>query len=269
MCKATWPYHSLGDPRKPTLLFLHGFMGSGLDWLPIAKYFKNDYFCIMPDLPGHGNNLNFEMNQVLDYSTLTEGLLVLLETNHFDQVSLIGYSMGGRLALYFAIHYAEKIKHLILESANPGIDDLQARSQRAQVDLQRSKLIEDGGIESFVDQWYQMEIFGSMQRQDKLFKAMKTARKENKSLWMAKFIRELSPGLQPTLWNQLSDLSMVTMLIAGALDEKYVRIVSKTAEKISQVTVRVIPNVGHSTHFEAPRDFCTIVANFLSEPFQE
>ena len=265
MSTAPWHYHAIGNPDNPTLLFLHGFMGNGRDWLPIAKHFEDDYYCVMPDLPGHGKNLEHRIDELLGYSTLAKGLLGILDISHSDQVSLIGYSMGGRLALYFATHYGEKVRHLILESVHPGLIDLQARSHRAQVDLQRSNQIEDNGIESFVDSWYQMAFFGSMQNQPEAFTAMKIARKENVPKWMAKVIRELSPGLQPALWDKLSNLSMVSLLIAGAQDDKYVNIVHKTAEQIPQAVFSVIPNVGHNTHFEAPKEFCKRVTKFLGD----
>ncbi len=263
MRTAPWPYLESGNPDNPTLLFLHGFMGDSRDWLPITQHFEKDYYCVMPDLPGHGKNLNLRIDQVLGYNSLAKGLLSLLEIIHADQVTLIGYSMGGRIALYFALQHAKKVRHLILESAHPGLVDPQARTHRAQDDLQRAVQIEEYGIESFVDHWYQMEFFGTLEQQPEAFAVMKTARKENDARWMAKVIRELSPGIQPALWDQLSDLNRATLLIAGARDSKYTRIVNKTAEKISQASVSLIPNVGHNTHFEAPKVFCTQIAIFL------
>jgi 2-succinyl-6-hydroxy-2,4-cyclohexadiene-1-carboxylate synthase len=265
MRTAPWPYLASGNPDNPTLVFLHGFMGDGRDWLPIAQYFEKDYYCVMPDLPGHGKNLKLEIDQVLGYDSLAKGLLRLLKTIDSDQVTLIGYSMGGRIALYFAIQHAKRVRHLILESTHPGLIDQQARTDRAQIDLQRSHQIEDHGIESFVDHWYQMEFFRTLEQQRGAFAAMKIARKENEAGWMAKVIREMSPGIQPTLWGQLSEVSMATLLIAGARDRKYTHIINKTAEKISQAAVSVIPNVGHNVHIEARKEFCTQVTNFLEE----
>ncbi len=265
MRTAPWPYLVSGNPDNPTLLFLHGFMGNSRDWLPVAQYFKNDYYCIMPDLPGHGKNLRLAMDDVLGYHSLAKGLLGLIEHIHTDQVFLIGYSMGGRLALYFAIHHAKQVQRLILESTHPGLLDQQARVQRAQVDEQRANQIQAYGIKSFVDHWYQMDLFRSMQQQPDMFAAMKLTRMENTARWMAKVIRELSPGLQPALWNRLNEVSMATLLISGAQDAKYTHIMQKIAGKIPQARVNVIPNVGHSTHFEAPKIFFTRVTNFLAE----
>ena len=50
------PLHTitLGNPSLPRIVFLHGFLGSGSDWLPVTRELQNDYCCLMVDLPGHG-----------------------------------------------------------------------------------------------------------------------------------------------------------------------------------------------------------------------
>jgi len=263
MSTTPWPYITAGNHDNETLLFLHGFMGSGRDWLPIAHHLEKDYYCVMPDLPGHGKNLNLAMDEPLGYNSLAAGLLSLAEKINIDKVSLIGYSMGGRLALFFAIQYAEKVQHLILESAHPGIIDEQARRKRAQIDEQRANQIRHFGIKAFVDSWYKMDFFRSMQQRSDEFAAMKIAREKNSPLWMAKVIHELSPGLQPALWDQLPKVMMDVLLIAGAQDSKYANTLKKAAQKLPQATINVIPNAGHNTHFEATKTFSKQIADFL------
>lgn len=240
-------------------------MGRGCDWLPIVQYLQENYFCIMPDLPGHGENLSIPIEQALSYPSLATGLLTLMEKIGLQRVSLIGYSMGGRIALYFAIHYAEKVQRLVLESAHPGLIDEQARNQRTQIDEQRANQILLHGIETFVDSWYQMDFFRSMHQQPDAFAVMKMARKKNSPQWMAKVIRELSPGVQPALWNHLTDFAIKTLLIAGAGDTKYVHTLRKASEMIPHASLKIIPDAGHNTHFEAPKVFCAQVRNFLAE----
>ena len=91
----------------------HGFMGSGEDFSPLRKCVKVSLQT--PDLVGHGghsslNPKDFELEQQLLYwsTRIPQGTI------------LLGYSMGGRLALQFALRYPKKLSGLILIGATPG-----------------------------------------------------------------------------------------------------------------------------------------------------
>jgi 2-succinyl-6-hydroxy-2,4-cyclohexadiene-1-carboxylate synthase len=239
-------------------------MGTNADWLPIAERCADRFFCLMPDLPGHGNNTNFPITQPLNFEFVVTGLNLLLEQLDLDRVSLTGYSMGGRLALYAAIKFPKKITALILESANPGLVEEQARQERAEVDDKRAETLLKIGIESFVDHWYQLGLFSSLKKHPPLFDEIKSRRKQNEARWLAKIISQLSPGRQPPLWDKLGLLPMPVLLVAGALDQKYAKLMARMGANIPKAKVEIIPDAGHNTHLEQPKRFAELLTTFLT-----
>jgi 2-succinyl-6-hydroxy-2,4-cyclohexadiene-1-carboxylate synthase len=259
-----WPFHSIGKNTNPPLLFLHGFMGRGADWLPIAGHCADQFYCLLPDLPGHGHNLNLPSSQPLDFELMADGVDRLISQLKLDAVHLVGYSMGGRIALYTALKYPHRIKSLILEGASPGIQADQARHERAALDDQHALRLQTEGMAAFIEAWYNMPLFQSLHHYPQLLHQVKQQRKQNDPDWMAKIISELSPGRQPPLWSQLGALAMPVLLMAGALDQKYSKMAGAMAEQIPKAAVKIIPASGHNVHLERPAEFARLVTTFLS-----
>jgi 2-succinyl-6-hydroxy-2,4-cyclohexadiene-1-carboxylate synthase len=240
-------------------------MGTGADWLRIAKLWANHFFCLMPDLPGHGHNTHRSISQPLDFDLVVEELKLFLKQLELDQVSLVGYSLGGRIALYAATQFPEKIAALVLESCTAGIGDEQTRRERAEADDKRAETLLTQGIESFVEQWYEMDLFSTLKRQPLLLTEIKEKRKKNDPSWVAKILKELSPGRQPPLWEKLGSLPMPVMLMAGGLDAKYADLAARMGREIPEGIVKIIPEVGHNIHLENPEQFSEVVTVFLQD----
>jgi len=259
-----WPHQTLGSPHTPALIFLHGFMGTGSDWRPIARRCVPHFFCILPDLPGHGQNCRFSPAEPLDFARIATGLQQLMSHLQLERANLVGYSMGGRLALYTATQFPQRISRLILESASPGLADSQARQARATADDDRAATLLKVGLEEFIDHWYTLPLFNSLQQQPALLAQAKTQRLQNQPGWMAKIIRDLSPGRQPPLWDQLGDLSLPVLLLAGALDPKYSALIPQMAQKIAGAQAKIVATAGHNIHLEQPDLFANTLLKFLN-----
>src|SRR4030043_615955 len=108
-------YQLDGSPGKPLLVFLHGFLGSVDDWNFAVDHFVSDYCCLRIDLPGHGQTRLADPAQYAMPST-ARLLIELLDKLKMSQAHLLGYSMGGRLALYLGVHYPDRFLTIILES---------------------------------------------------------------------------------------------------------------------------------------------------------
>ena len=257
-----FPCKQIGNQSKPGLVFLHGFLGSGADWLPVAESFSGDFSCILPDLPGHGQNTEIRADEVLDYDLFSDGLARTLPPQAVD---LVGYSLGGRVALYFALKYPERVKRLVLESTSPGIKDPEQRAERALLDQRRAEKILSGGLGLFVDDWYSQPLFSSLRLQPELSARLKSSRMQNSAAWMARVISEMSPGRQPWLGDRLGDLKMEVLLLAGELDLKYAAGLTSSAAKIPQAKAVSVPNAGHSIHAEQPESFIGILESFFND----
>lgn len=265
MMPLLWPTYFVGDEKKAPLLLLHGFMGSHKDWLPIAEELQKEFYCIIPDLPGHGGNLSereFERELSLPY--IAQGAKVILDQLGIKQANVIGYSMGGRVAVHMALNHPEKVGKLVLENANPGLKDIKKREERARIDVERAEKIRDD-LDGFIDTWYQAGLFSSLAAHGARFEALKAVRKLNDARWIAKAIAELSPGAQDSVWGRLSELSMPVQLVGGAYDAKYQGILDEMRQMIPDVKLTVIEETGHNVHFEQSENFIKVVREFLLE----
>jgi len=244
--------HTLGNPQNPPIVFLHGFMGTGADWMDVASRFSDRFYCLMLDLPGHGETpLDENISYEVWASLLKEDLFLLgIEKTH-----LIGYSMGGRLALYFALTYPEMVEKLVLESANPGIVDESERKERAALDDKLAARLRRDGMMAFLEFWYNIPLFASLNEYPTLKDELIHKRADQDPENMARVLSELSPGRQPELWSRLPTLQPPTLLVAGELDEKYCRITSQMAATLPKSTCVTLLKCGHNTHFENPSLF--------------
>lgn len=156
--------HSVGDPGGRPLVLLHGFLGDSRDWDEVAGALSGQFFCIIPDLPGHGASAigDVDPEQGMDYVALS--LLGMLEFGPSGPVDIIGYSMGGRIALHFALRYPQRCRRLVLESASPGLTDPAERAARREHDDALACRLEEGPLEAFLRDWYGQPLFASLAR---------------------------------------------------------------------------------------------------------
>lgn len=111
------------DCDRPWLVFIHGLLGDGRDWEKVLPYFRG-YSCVTVDLPGHGRS-----NDVALASVDTEGFAqlsqLLTETLLFYNINryiLVGYSLGGRTAMYHACFgQRDGLCGLVIEGETPAL----------------------------------------------------------------------------------------------------------------------------------------------------
>lgn len=109
----TWPYLEGGDPAKPVLLLVHGFAGDKDNWSLIAPHLTRDYHVIAPDLPGFGENER-DPQLAYDIAAQTARLRDFADALGLDRPHVAGNSMGGWIALRYAIDYPDALASLIL-----------------------------------------------------------------------------------------------------------------------------------------------------------
>jgi esterase len=97
-------------------VILHGLYGMSDNWMSVVRKLKGEYRFIMPDLRNHGRS---EFSQDHSYEAMVNDLLELLDTLKLDKVILLGHSMGGKVAMRFALKYPERITKLIVVDIAP------------------------------------------------------------------------------------------------------------------------------------------------------
>lgn len=251
-----------GEP----LLLLHGFTGDHSTWQGIAPALATKHELIMPDLPGHGSSDSPASTADWKMSSVAADLISLLDALQLGRVHLFGYSMGGRLALYLALHHPRRFASLALESASPGIADDNKRLARQQSDNHLADMIEARGIDWFVEHWGALPMWASQTRltpQQRLAQRVQRLRCQPADL--AGSLRSLGAGAQPSLWESLPGMQLPTLLIVGALDSKFRRINAAMYSAIPGARLEIVDGAGHNSHLEKPRTFASLLAAHLAE----
>jgi 2-succinyl-6-hydroxy-2,4-cyclohexadiene-1-carboxylate synthase len=254
-----------GDARHPAVLFLHGFMGSSEDWLDTIAALDERYHCLAADLPGHGASVGLPP----EYYTIegaARALLDLLDEMNVDRPALVGYSMGGRLSLYLALRHPERCARLFLESASPGIDDVAERQARCEADEERARRLESGDFGTFLGDWYRQPLFASLSRRERLVQKVIEARSQNDPGELARSLRGMGAGSQPSLWEELAGLRIPTLTVAGELDEKFVGFSRLMAGASPNVRDAVVSGAGHNVSAEVPGAYLALLECFLGTP---
>ncbi len=255
-----WMLNPAGDK---TVLFLHGFMGSGEDWRPIAQGLPPDYRCVAPDLPGHGRTPVRRDDVAYTMAAVSGDVMRLMDQIAPGPLTLVGYSMGGRLALHLALEYADRVQALVLESASPGLRSETERSERRVADEQRAVELETGDWEAFLSHWYSTPMFESLHGCGERFEELLMRRRNNNPRELARVLRGMGTGAQASLWNRLAEAAMPTLLIAGEYDAKYGAMAAAIGAKMPRASTAVVSGAGHNVHFEKPGDYTTLLRKWL------
>lgn len=252
-----------GPSRAPLVVFLHGFLGSRNDWVPIVRLLEGRFHCLAVDLPGHGMSLH---GDEADYTfqSAAASIIDLIDTIDVPSFSLVGYSMGGRLALYLASIYAMRVDALVIESASPGLRTNAERIERRALDNRWEQMLEANDMRSFLNAWYRQPLFGSLASRSDRLEAVISTRMPNDPRELARALRGMSVAVQPSLWDEWRANHIPSLIIAGALDAKYSAIAGEMASMCAASGTRIIPGAGHNVHEEAPDEYNRVVCGFLS-----
>lgn len=257
--------HYAVDGSGPALVLLHGFTGSAESFGPLARELSPRHTVIRVDLLGHGASdtppdpLRYGVWQAAD------DVLAVVEAAHAACFDLLGYSLGGRIALRVALRAGERLRRLVIESASPGLSDPKERAVRRESDEQLARLLETQGIAAFVDRWEDLPLFRSQARlPDEKRHALRQQRLGCRPEGLAQSLRGAGAGTAHDVTARLSEIRAPTLLVGGQEDEKYRTVLQEMAQRLPAATLRLVPGSGHNVHLEHPRLFGRLVADFLA-----
>lgn len=257
------------DKTKPTLLYLHGFTGTGVTFSEAAHYIKSHNSLVI-DLPGHGLT-DYDLPETrYTFEESCQDIAALLTHLNLDTVDLLGYSMGGRLALSFALNHPDRVNRLLLESSSPGLKTTEEREARQKKDNQLANRIETEGVVAFVNYWESLPLFDS--QRSLAPSIQQTIREQRLSQYpkgLAQSLRRAGTGSQSSNWANLSSLDIPTLYAVGSLDEKFKGIGKEMALLAPNMTYTLIDKAGHCPHIEQPALFYKAVTDFLKEEQDE
>ncbi len=253
---------SIGN--KP-LVLLHGFTGNASSWRKLKPHFEGITNVFAIDIVGHGKTDAPEDVSRYTIESAARDIDLIFEQMGIEQTNILGYSMGGRLALTFALKYPNRVEKLILESASPGLEEEEQRAARRIQDEKLAIRILEEGIPSFIDYWENIPLFGTQKRlAENIQEEIRNQRLTNSQIGIVNSLKGMGTGSQPSWWNQLDELSMPVLLLTGNLDEKFCQIADRMQGIMKNARRITISECGHAIHVEKPKIFGTIVSEFLS-----
>ncbi len=250
-----------GEP----LLLLHGFTGDSSTWKQYIPVFEKDRQIIAMDIIGHGRTASPIEKEYYKIEYAAKVIKQVLKTLEIDSVDLLGYSMGGRLALTFALIYPDIVRNLVLESASPGLKTEEERRERRIQDKQLGEYILKEGVSNFVDRWENIPLFATQAHlSENVKERIRRQRLLNNPVGLANSLEQMGTGSQPSWWDRLELIKCRTLLLTGELDEKFCRTAAEMQKKNPDFEWINVDDAGHAIHVEKPEIFGTIVSEFLS-----
>lgn len=254
----------------PPLVLLHGFTGSATSWGPLAEMLAARNTLLALDIVGHG--ASGKPDELAPYAidrAARDAVAVMLAFG-FRRASWLGYSMGGRLALYVAATIPKAVERLALIGASPGLADPEERGRRRAADEELADRIEAEGVPAFVDHWEALPLFETQQRLPAGMRlAIRRGRLANDPRGLANSLRGMGTGAQPALHDQLADIEAPSLLLAGARDAKFAAIAREMEATMPNARAQLVPDAGHAAHIEKPAYCARTITAFLEEGARE
>ena len=258
---ASLSYFVVGEGVPVTLL--HGFTQSGRSWRELIAKMPGGVMWIVPDLRGHGETQVWK-GAACTMDACTQDLVKLWDSLGVEKTHLVGYSMGGRLALHVATKVPERLLSLVTIGAHAGLEE-SAREGRRRGDEALADRIEKEGVESFVGYWGALPLFAGLERRGPNYVAeVRAERLRNHAAGLACSLRGMGAGVMEPLWEGLAHLTVPCTFVAGQLDHGYVASARRLAGATPNGRYEIVPRAGHTVHQERPDAFARVLASHLA-----
>jgi len=226
-------------------LALHGFTQRGAMWDEVAGLVGGEW--VTPDLPGHGGTDAVAWDAAVAVVAGWVG-------EAGPGTTLVGYSMGGRIALAAALGNPAGLDRLVLVSASPGIADDGARARRFSEDEQTADRIERLGVDLFLTEWLSRPMFSGLGRRPAEWGSRDLRlRQSNDGAGLAAAVRMLGHGSQPFLGDRVGELRVPVVTVAGARDRTYALHASGIAAAAPDGRFVEVGGAGHAVVAEDPK----------------
>ncbi len=252
-----FPTHD--SANNPCLVWLHGLLGCRHDWYHCRQYLTQ-WPHLTIDLPGHGDSINCNAT---DFNQVCHQLIEVIDHYAIDRYILIGYSLGGRIAMYYSCFSVwQGLIGLVIEGGHPGLISSKLKQQRLLHDQQWAKYFQQYPLEHVLDKWYQQPVFADLSVQEKI--TLIAERLNNSGAAIASMLDATSLGRQVNLAERLltscQNNALPLCYLCGEYDAKFQRIA-----KEYHLPLRTIASAGHNAHRANPLGYAQQLISFLKE----
>jgi 2-succinyl-6-hydroxy-2,4-cyclohexadiene-1-carboxylate synthase len=234
---------------------LHGAVGAAADWRGFAKRMAEaktgsravDLWrfleCQPLPLADFGTALNAEASG---------------EVSRGTGRALLGYSMGGRLALHALLEKNHPWQAAVIVSAHPGLEDGTEREARRAADAGWASMALAGNWQDFLTKWNAQPLLGGSMRDPRASGSLVMRRRE-----IARSFVDWSLGAQQPLWERLHEITVPMLWVVGENDIKFQALAERAVAIIPHATLAIAPDAGHRVPWDAEEWLADEVAAFL------
>ncbi|WP_336219398.1 2-succinyl-6-hydroxy-2,4-cyclohexadiene-1-carboxylate synthase [Citrobacter amalonaticus] len=240
------------QPGLPWLVFLHGFSGDAQEWQPVGETLSG-FSRLYLDLPGHGGSADIHVSGFADVTALLRNTLLSYNILNYW---LVGYSLGGRIAMMAACQGMPGLSGLVVEGGHPGLQSDAERDARQRSDRHWAERFRHDALTDVFHDWYQQPVFASLNAQQR--EALIALRSQNNGETLAAMLEATSLAVQPDLRAALSARAFPFYYLCGERDSKFCALAAELA-----ATRHVIRNAGHNAHRENPAGVVDSLAQIL------
>jgi 2-succinyl-6-hydroxy-2,4-cyclohexadiene-1-carboxylate synthase len=237
---------------------LHGAVGLAADWRGFAKNLAASGIgsravdlwrfldcCPLP-IADFGKTLNAEASG---------------QVFRGNQRALLGYSMGGRLALHSLLEPDHPWQAAIIISADPGLESEAARAARRASDAEWASQALTGTWTDFLTAWDAQAIFATSAPRDPATANSLIMRRRE----IARSFVDWSLGAQQPLWDRLKEITIPVLWIVGEQDEKFHALAQRAVSLLPDATLAIAPGTGHRVPSSATDWLANTVGHFLKK----
>lgn len=263
--KCFYKYEERGS--RHTLVLIHGFGGSSADWEPFVEVLGEKQNYLLIDLPGCGQSEFTSDSAFYTFEGLGGLISSLIDCLSIKSPVICGYSAGGRLVYYITAHNLVKSQAgFVAISTTPGIPDEAMRQDRREGDIHHAKMIAEHGIDEWVENWLNLDLFEGLKYLSPEFnEEYRKRRLKNNTEVLQKYLLHSGLGIQEPLQPELRKTTVPGLLISGGNDEKYCEIGNRVIRLNNKFKHFVIEGAWHTLYLEKPEETARLIENFLTE----
>lgn len=255
-----------------TLHFLHGFLGLAEDWNIVLSDFPH-FSCIAhaledymptchPEILTRNEHVSLTLHKTISpFKSWAQKFNdhVFSRQNQTNQKNiLIGYSLGGRLALH-SLQETSNWDAAILVSVNPGLTNDSLKIQRFQQDEIWAQRFANEAWDSVLDAWNHQSVFTNQKN------TLKRCEDSYNRNLLSTMMRCFSLGLQNDLRDVIKKIQIPILWLVGEHDEKFVKIAQEMSNLSYHVKHAIVPQSGHRIPWESQDYFAKICNDFLKD----
>lgn len=231
---------------------LHGFSQHGDSWDELISLVPGRYRWLTPDLSGASPD------------SVAREVLEIWDREAVDRSHLVGYSQGGRIALYLATRHPDRLLTLTAIAAHAGLEGRERLARLAE-DQALADRIESEGIDWFASYWAARPLFAGLARRGPSFlQRLDASRLRNQTGQLAAALRGLGQGAMLPFWDRLGEVEAPALILAGADDPRYIEFARRLARVLPHSQLAIVPGAGHAVHLEQPEAVAELLNRHLS-----